>query len=184
MSTKEEIIIHALKIFANKGYENTNLDEIAKEVGITKPAIYYHFKNKKELYNEIFRKKFENLSFEKQNSLEEDIKHYIYTMGSFFLNNPYIAKLFAKELANEALHLEDDTLKIISKTLKFLTAVLQNTQINPIFVQTLVISSLTTYTNTLNLRKRIQGIVENTKEEFDITEEVYKTILNYVKVSS
>ena len=55
MATKEDILQIALKHFANKGYENTTLEDIAKEIDITKPAIYYYFKNKEELYNEIFK---------------------------------------------------------------------------------------------------------------------------------
>ncbi|WP_084029301.1 TetR/AcrR family transcriptional regulator [Lebetimonas sp. JH292] len=51
---KQKIIKTALKHFAINGYKNTSMQDIAKELNITKPALYYHFKNKNDLYNAIF----------------------------------------------------------------------------------------------------------------------------------
>ncbi|NIE95024.1 TetR/AcrR family transcriptional regulator [Acinetobacter sp. C26M] len=40
----------ALERFAKQGFAATSLNEIATDVGIKKPSIYAHFKNKDELY--------------------------------------------------------------------------------------------------------------------------------------
>jgi AcrR family transcriptional regulator len=183
MATKEDILKTALVLFANKGYENTSLEEIASKIGITKPAIYYHFKNKKTLYNEIFINKFSKLSFKMKNSLEENLKEYIYTLGEFFIKNPCIAKLFSKEITSEAVHLEESTLKVVSKTLKHLTEILKETDLNPFFIQTLVVSTFTTYANTLKVREKITGILKTDKltKDFDITKEIYQTVIQYIK---
>ncbi|ACM93427.1 transcriptional regulator, TetR Family Member [Nautilia profundicola AmH] len=183
MATKEDILKTALKLFANRGYENTSLEEVANKIGITKPAIYYYFKNKKALYNEIFIEKFSKLEFELKDSLEENLKEYIYKLGDFFIKNPCIAKLFSKEITSEAMHLEVDTLKVISKTLKHLTKILEKTNLNPFFIQTMVVSTFTTYANTLKVRERITGILKDDKltKDFDITKEIYQTILHYIK---
>ena len=53
MTNKSEIIRTAAKMFASKGYHATTIDEIAKELGITKPSIYYYVKNKEEILREI-----------------------------------------------------------------------------------------------------------------------------------
>jgi len=176
MSKKEQILKEAVKIFAKKGYENTSLEEIAKEVGITKPAIYYHFKNKKELYNQIFIESFKNLKF------ENDLKDYIYKMGDFFIAHPNIAKLFSKELACEMEHLDTQTIKIVSKTLKILSEILKDKNVNPFFIQTLIVASFTTYTNTLELRKKISKVWQSDiLPEFNIKDEIYKMIILYIK---
>jgi TetR/AcrR family transcriptional regulator, cholesterol catabolism regulator len=52
-SRREEIVIAAAKTFAAKGYLATTLDEIAREIGVSKPALYYHIKNKEEILREI-----------------------------------------------------------------------------------------------------------------------------------
>jgi AcrR family transcriptional regulator len=50
---KDEIIRVASIIFAAKGYHGTTLEEIAKKMGISKPALYYHIKNKAEILREV-----------------------------------------------------------------------------------------------------------------------------------
>jgi AcrR family transcriptional regulator len=50
---REEIIKVAAQIFSTKGYHGTTLDEIARQIGVSKPALYYHIKNKEELLKEI-----------------------------------------------------------------------------------------------------------------------------------
>jgi len=176
MGKKKEILEVALEIFSKKGYENTSLEEIAQKVEITKPAIYYHFKNKNELYNQIFIEHFKNLEF------ENDLKDYIYKMGKFFITNPQIAKLFSKELACEMEHLEIGTIKIVSKTLKTLSEILKDKNVNPFFIQTLIVSSFTSYINTIAVRKKISKVWDDKFEvEFDVIEEIYKVIKEYVK---
>jgi AcrR family transcriptional regulator len=183
MATKDEILKTALKLFATKGYENTSLEEIAAETGITKPAIYYHFKNKKKLYNEIFISKFSVLEFETKENLEKSLKEYIYKLGDFFIKNPCIAKLFSKEITSEAAHLEEKTLKVISKTLKHLTKILKDTELNPFFIQTMVMSTFTTYANTLKVREKISGILQEDRleKDFNITDEIYQAVIHYIK---
>ena len=47
---KNKIISAALKLFAAKGYTNTNIQDIAEEINISRGPIYYHFKDKSTLY--------------------------------------------------------------------------------------------------------------------------------------
>ena len=47
--TREAIVGAARKLFARHGVEATSLDDIAREIGMTKGAIYANFKNKREL---------------------------------------------------------------------------------------------------------------------------------------
>jgi AcrR family transcriptional regulator len=48
-STKQRILTEAEKLFAVKGFEGTGIEEIARNVGIRKSVIYYHFKNKEQI---------------------------------------------------------------------------------------------------------------------------------------
>lgn len=47
--TREQIRTLALELFAERGYDGTSLREIAERLGITKAAVYYHFKTKEEI---------------------------------------------------------------------------------------------------------------------------------------
>jgi len=39
----------ALELFAEQGYEKTSLREVAERLGVTKAALYYHFKSKEDI---------------------------------------------------------------------------------------------------------------------------------------
>lgn len=47
--TRARILEVALRLFADKGYDATSLQDIADEMGLTKPAVYYHYKGKGEI---------------------------------------------------------------------------------------------------------------------------------------
>lgn len=54
-TTRERIPLVALQLFAEKGYEATSMREIAEHLGITKPALYYHFDSKEAIVRELLR---------------------------------------------------------------------------------------------------------------------------------
>lgn len=47
--TRDRILDAALALFADKGYEATSMREIAEQLGMTKPALYYHFDSKEDI---------------------------------------------------------------------------------------------------------------------------------------
>ena len=51
--TKERILEAARELFAQKGVQKTSLQEIADKLGITKPALYYHFASREDLLRSI-----------------------------------------------------------------------------------------------------------------------------------
>lgn len=51
--TRARIREVALRLFADKGYDATSLQDIADEMGLTKPAVYYHYKGKPEILKDL-----------------------------------------------------------------------------------------------------------------------------------
>jgi AcrR family transcriptional regulator len=51
--TKQRIQDVARELFARQGVQRTSLQEIADRLGITKPALYYHFSSREELVRSI-----------------------------------------------------------------------------------------------------------------------------------
>jgi AcrR family transcriptional regulator len=47
--TRARIVDVALELFAEHGYEKTSLREIADRLGVTKAALYYHFRTKEDI---------------------------------------------------------------------------------------------------------------------------------------
>ena len=53
MNTKEMILKEALKQFSRKGYDGTSMSDIAEPLGISKAALYKHYKSKQEIFEKI-----------------------------------------------------------------------------------------------------------------------------------
>ena len=47
--TRQQILDTALDVFSRKGYSRTTFVDIAKQIGLTKGAVYWHFKTKPDL---------------------------------------------------------------------------------------------------------------------------------------
>ena len=51
--TKGKILLTALQLFARDGYEAVSVRNIAEELGITKGALYRHYRNKRDIFDSI-----------------------------------------------------------------------------------------------------------------------------------
>lgn len=61
MDKRQEIIKQAIHLFAEKGYHQTSVHEIAQAVGVSKAAFYNYFETKESLIIEIIQKKYEEM---------------------------------------------------------------------------------------------------------------------------
>ena len=53
---KGKILEEALKLFAQSGYMGTSMNDIASKLGVTKAALYKHYKSKQEILDSIIEK--------------------------------------------------------------------------------------------------------------------------------
>ena len=49
--TKRRIFNTAVKIFSEKGYDNTSVEEITAVAGVAKGSLYYHFAKKEDIFD-------------------------------------------------------------------------------------------------------------------------------------
>jgi AcrR family transcriptional regulator len=54
-ASRKELMAAAIDCFARLGYQGTSIDRIARDAGVTKGAVYYHFKDKEELLFEAVK---------------------------------------------------------------------------------------------------------------------------------
>lgn len=91
-NARERILQAALKIFAEKSFEGSRIDEIAREANVPKSLIYYHFKSKNEILEVLtaeFIKEYEHLLAtnpkgthqEKAQGLTKRMKNVYYEFG-------------------------------------------------------------------------------------------------------
>lgn len=53
--TRSQILCASIHLFATHGYDGTSIREIVAAAGVTKPVLYYYYKNKEDLYLNILK---------------------------------------------------------------------------------------------------------------------------------
>lgn len=56
MDTKESIMITALQLFANRGYDAVSVSDISGALGLSKGALYRHYASKRDILNSIVKR--------------------------------------------------------------------------------------------------------------------------------
>ena len=108
LEKKYDLILQkAYESIAINGYDGTSLNDIAESIGITKPAIYYHFKSKENLFLVLLDYIIEEF--------EKDFKKVMIDLNKIKVKDEYI--LFLRELINEDLYKlkKDDKVLIVLK---------------------------------------------------------------------
>lgn len=60
-NTRARIQAVAIELFTEQGYEKTSLREIAERLGVTKAALYYHFKSKDDIVDSFVSDRLDRL---------------------------------------------------------------------------------------------------------------------------
>lgn len=50
---RRQLLDVALQVFAERGFHDTSMNDIAEAAGVTKPVLYQHFRSKRELFGEL-----------------------------------------------------------------------------------------------------------------------------------
>jgi AcrR family transcriptional regulator len=128
LTSKEKIIKAAIKVFAAKGYAGASMDEIAQAARLTKPMIYYHFKNKKDLYLYLLESHVERFYSRLQDILTAPRDHLqilrmlIDYYDESLRTSPEMFQLFQRETVGNGRLLEHLTEKHFSKIQKQMAA--------------------------------------------------------------
>ena len=67
--TREAMLAAALDVFYRRGVSQASLHEIACTAGVTRGALYWHFKNKEDLFDALFQQIFQELMHQLDNDI-------------------------------------------------------------------------------------------------------------------
>lgn len=115
--TKEKIMYAALRLFARSGFGAVSVSEIAGELGISKGALYKHYKNKRDIFDCIVQRMYridaeraEKFNVPKESysadseayakTTAENIKEFALAQFKFWTEDPF-ASCFRKMLILE-----------------------------------------------------------------------------------
>ena len=117
---RREIAIAGLKVFCEKGYDSTTVDDIMKKANCSHGLFYHYFNSKKEIFDEVIKIKNQSRDsklkqkVEKEPSCRNKLKIIIQTMFSdmrkdenfqyhyfFFLSRCFSSKQKGEKLTNK-----------------------------------------------------------------------------------
>ncbi len=129
--TANRILIQAMRIFLEKGYHGTSIDDITRAAGLTKGALYWHFSSKEDLLKRIveeFERRFLNGLIQAVKDAQGDIldkmeKFFRYNAAFSYYNRELCVSFttLAAELVGAHHGTEPEFKRIYKKYQKFLS---------------------------------------------------------------
>ena len=129
--TANRILTQAMRIFLEKGYHGTSIDDITRAAKLTKGALYWHFKSKEDLLKRIveeYEKRFLDGMIQAVNEVKGGIldkieKYFRYNAAFAYYNRELCVSFdtLAAELVGAHHGIETEFRRIYKKYQKFLS---------------------------------------------------------------
>ena len=133
-NTKERILRQSMRLFLEKGYHGTSINDITQAAGLTKGALYWHFRSKEDLlkkfmeeYEEKFLDRLIDTVGEVQGGALEKFDRYLRFNAAFAYYNRELGVSFttlAAELVGAHHEIETEIRRIYKKYQKFLAGLI------------------------------------------------------------
>ena len=100
---KEEILDVATRLFAERGYEGTSMNDVAERVGMRKASLFYHFATKDALYEAVLDRLVASLQaaleavYVSSGTFEDRLDAVNETLVTVLASHPYAARLLLRE---------------------------------------------------------------------------------------
>jgi len=113
LKTKGKIIEEAEKLFIQNGYQSVSMNMIADKIKITKPALYYYFKNKEDLYSQILKNLFEEFhqEIDKALVLDKDLPDKLHNIARIYVSFSFKKKNFIRIVMQGLSHRDKKAIK-------------------------------------------------------------------------
>jgi AcrR family transcriptional regulator len=98
-SVRQRLLEGAAELFTQKGYAGTTVREIVAAGGVSKPVLYYYFRNKEGIYLELMRQAFTRVddllqaALEDQGSATQRLLRLCDRVYSLFMENVKVARV-------------------------------------------------------------------------------------------
>jgi AcrR family transcriptional regulator len=111
---KREAVLHtAVRMFLDRSYGRTSMNDVALQLNITKPALYHYFRNKEEILVEIYRLG-TDLIDEMLDAIEADEKPGLDKVADFIAG--YI-RIITRDFGRAVIRLDDGELSTAGRKL-------------------------------------------------------------------
>ena len=140
--TREKILKIARDLVIEKPYYSVSLSMVARKAGVSKAALYYHFKNREDMFLKIFDKVAEDFQAELDKVLNQKLSPkkklqlFIETYINFFFVKKDMIRLLFQRISQKDKNLcgklNQTRLDIVSKLEKIMSEVMKEKQKNQV----------------------------------------------------
>lgn len=117
---RERILAAAAEVFAEKGFGETRVDEVAARAGVNKAMLYYHVGGKEELYAAVVSRVLDGVLSRLAGRLdspappEERFRALVAAVAGAARGTPHFPRLMLREVASGGEHLPPEVLRKIA----------------------------------------------------------------------
>lgn len=135
MKTKDLVLKVANDEFAKYGYDAVSMNDLVKKLDINKATIYYHYKDKKTLYNEVIKsslaKSNKNIKaiFEKEEDGLKLFRKYLEAIINTIKEDPNIVPIALRETANFGVNMDETFVPFIEEEIAYLEIIINKLKI-------------------------------------------------------
>ena len=181
--SRDRVFAAAAAAFAAHGFAGTSVDRIADAARLNKAMIYYHFRNKAELYRDILRDMFGAVGARARAVAASDlapaakVRAFIDTFATEAEARPHFPPIWFREIAEGGAHLDEVTLGEMTGVLRALTAIIDEgvragafRPINPLLLHAGIVGPVLLFFASAGIRRRIdrsgaKGMAGLTRDE-------------------
>ena len=187
--TFKKILNNASELFAEKGYEGTIMDELCIRSGVNKASIYYHFKDKSNLYEVVLTKLFSEVADQiivavsSQTAPLEQLKSFIETFAQETYQNKQMPATLMREIASGGKNMPIPARKQMQRILQTLSSILKEgaeqqvfKQVDPLTTHFIIIGSLCFFSTSEPMRQAIESEHPLDPDLNSIIAEIYSLI--------
>ncbi|MEA3553627.1 MAG: TetR/AcrR family transcriptional regulator [Campylobacterota bacterium] len=191
--TKENILKVAIDQFSLYGYDAVSMNKLASKLEVNKATIYYHYKDKKSLYQEVVttlirknRGKIEEI-IDANIESKEKFRQYISLFIATIKETPQIVPLTLREMANLGVNVVDSIEDDLDQEIKYLSVIVQELNLkekhketDPFIIKALIYGTVNSYYSMQMSNVNISTTKEfnkNSDAVLDYTDEFITNIL-------
>lgn len=116
-ATIKAILSVSAKLFLEKGFDKTSMMDIATAAGISKGAIYHHFKSKDEIIKSVMEKQEKSVKAAIENFMDE---------AKVLSGKEQLKLILEKNIENQEAHYLDNAMSVRMKSAEFVLSYMQS----------------------------------------------------------
>jgi AcrR family transcriptional regulator len=185
LETVDRIMQAAITHFSRRGFGGARIDEIAREAGVNKAALYYHIGDKTSLYERVVEQVLGDIADRLADNIKEAetdserIRAFIITLAGNISKNEHIAPLILREIADGAAALPDKVMLQMVRIFSALFCILDEAivqeryrDVNPLILHLLILGGVAAFAAGKGMRERIASLGgEDIRLDPDVSEE-------------